>query len=193
MESTHSESEGFRTPEHWNSVPVPERVAERAYEHVDVNEDGCWISRYSVASHGYAQIGWWIPERQRRTRARTAMVLAHRAAWVHVNGQLPIGMTLDHVCKTRRCVNPGHLRLLPNYENARRNNGLDWPMGQCANGHSNSLRVPYRGRDKQGAPRESTICNACRKLYVARNNWRTRHPGKPMPDRLLLASERTEK
>lgn len=191
MDSTHSQSGGFRTPERWNSVPVPERVAERAYGHVDVNEDGCWISRYSVASHGYAQIGWSLPEGSRHGKARTTMVLAHRASWVHVNGQVPLGMTLDHVCKARRCVNPDHLRLLPNFENARRVSGMDWPMGQCANGHPNSLLRPGR-RKSNGRLKEGVLCSECRRIYSSRHNWRTRRPGEPFPDHLLLASEKTK-
>lgn len=184
MDSTRQQSGSFRTPERWNSVPIPERVARRAYERVEKRDDGCWISTYSVASHGYAQIGW-------TTAAKTYMVLAHRAAWTHVNGQVPLGMTLDHICKTRRCVNPAHLRMLPNYENARRVAGMDWPIGYCANGHPNSARVGYGDRRKSnGRRRPRTICGICRKVYVARRDWRKRHPGEPMPDRLLLASER---
>jgi hypothetical protein len=183
MDSTQKQSGGFRSPERWNSVPVPERVALRAYENVDILDDGCWISRYSTASHGYAQIGW-------QENGGRWVVLAHRAAWVHVNGQMPLGMTLDHTCKTRRCVNPTHLRMLPNYENARRVNGMDWPMGQCANGHPNSSLEPRVAHDKKGRPRDGVLCSQCRKIYVGRNNWRNRRPNEPLPERLLLASER---
>lgn len=179
MDSTHSQSGGFRTPDRWNSVPIPERVALRAFERVEVNEVGCWISAYSAGSHGYAQIGW-------RADGKRHMVLAHRAAWVHAHGQLPLGMTLDHTCKVKTCVNPSHLRMLPNFENARRIDGLDWPMGQCANGHPNSSLVSH-----DRVAREGLICADCRRLYVARNNWRSRHRGEPLPERLLLARERT--
>lgn len=181
MDSTQTVDESFRTPERWNSVPIPERVAERAYERVQVDENGCWISTYSTGSHGYAQIGWSIG-------TKTQMVLAHRAAWVHVNGQMPLGMTLDHLCKVRQCVNPSHLRMLPNYENARRVHGMDWPMGYCANGHPNDLRVSW----SRAGSRDGTICGACRLLYANRSNWKTRHPGEPLPEKLLLASERSD-
>jgi hypothetical protein len=50
---------------------------------------------------------------------------------------MPHGMTLDHLCKNRQCVNPAHLRVLDNYENARRTSGRDWPLGECVNGHPN--------------------------------------------------------
>ena len=68
-----SEQPKERATELWNKVPVPERVAERAFLRRDENESGCWISRYSVSTHGYAQIGW-------SDGTKTNMVLAHRAA-----------------------------------------------------------------------------------------------------------------
>ena len=185
MDSTRQQSENFRTPERWNSVPVPAAVAQRAYERVEVDESGCWISTYSTGSHGYAQVGW-----QSRSENSRHMVLAHRAAWVHVNGQLPLGMTIDHLCKTRRCVNPDHLRILPNYENARRTNGNDWPLGTCANGHPNNLRTHVGTAVKKGRRRKALYCSPCMDLYQARSNWRTRHPNEPMPARLLLASDK---
>lgn len=184
MDSTRAASVGFRTPERWNSVPVPERVARRAYEKVDKQPDGCWISQYSVASHGYSQIGW-------QTKTSRHVILGHRAAWVHVNGQVPLGMSLDHLCKERRCVNPEHLRMLPNFENARRTDGKDWEMGVCANGHSSEhlTQIPHR-RTKSGDKRSGLGCAICYRLYQDRGNWRARHADIPFPTRLLLATER---
>lgn len=169
MDSTREQSQGFRTPARWNSVPVPERVAQRAYERVEVDDNGCWISTYSVASHGYAQIGW-------TGGGERHVILAHRAAWAHVNGQMPLGMTLDHLCKTRTCVNPDHLRMLPNYENARRVDGEDWPLGFCKRGHPNSAIRELKGRG-----RPSKECAICRSARYRRNNWVNRHPGEPIP------------
>lgn len=154
MESTQRQHEGYRNPARWNTVPVPPEVAERAYTRADRGDDGCWISRYSVGSHGYAQVGW-------QTSASRHMVLAHRAAWTHVNGQVPIGLTLDHTCRERRCVNPAHLRLMSNFENARRNTGTDFPMGQCVNGHPNAALVPTARRTKAGEHRTGLTCGEC--------------------------------
>lgn len=122
----------------WNQVVIPDRVKLRAYERWEADGD-CWISTYSTGSHGYAQIGWQNPDERH-------VVLAHRAAWENVNGQVPRGMTIDHLCKQRQCVNPEHLRVLPNYENARRTDGRDWPLGQCVNGHSNEHLADHGGR-----------------------------------------------
>lgn len=87
------------------------------------------------------------------------MVTAHRAAWAHVNGQIPEGMTIDHLCKTRPCVRVDHLRLLSNYENARRTGGRDWPLGQCVNGHPNEYLGLVDGSKKM----RCTICHRAEK------------------------------
>jgi len=128
----------------WNQVVIPDRVKERAHERWEPDGD-CWISTYSTGSHGYAQIGWGV-------QGKSHIVLAHRASWEHVNGPVPQGMTIDHLCKQRQCVNPAHHRVLPNYENARRTGGRDWPLGECVNGHSNDHLKEYDGR------RHCSIC-----------------------------------
>lgn len=150
MEPTQKQN--FRSVERWNSVPVPERVAERAYTRVDKQDDGCWTSQYSIGSHGYSQIGW-------QDKGSRHVVLGHRAAWTYVNGQVPLGMTIDHLCKRRRCVNPVHLRLLPNYENARRTSGSDWPLGFCKHGHSPTEL--YRVTNAKNASGYSLHCLPC--------------------------------
>ena len=123
-------------------IVIPDRVAARAATRFDADKSGCWISTYSVASHGYAQIGW-----QCRADDYRQVVTAHRAAWVYHHGQqIPDGMTIDHTCKERRCVNPSHLRMLSNFENARRTSGRDWRLGECVNGHSNDRLVQWGGK-----------------------------------------------
>lgn len=95
------------------SVAIPQDVAERAATRY-AERNGCWLSTYAPGSHGYPQVGWM-------RRGERGMVGAHRAAWTHHRGPIPVGMTVDHLCHVRQCVNPRHLRLLPNVENARDN------------------------------------------------------------------------
>lgn len=119
-----------RAPRHL--LIIPERAARRAAQQFTLDPDsGCHVSKYSVGSHGYAQIGWQSGLGRRRCTT------AHRAAWVAARGPIPDGLTVDHICNNRRCVNVEHLRLLANFENARRTYGRDWPVGNCANGHDN--------------------------------------------------------
>lgn len=94
------------------SVEIPERVALRAARRFRMGTNGCHISTYSVGSHRYAQIGWRVPGGVRVTTA-------HRASWVAKHGQISDDLTVDHVCRQRRCVNVAHLRLLTRSENGR--------------------------------------------------------------------------
>ena len=134
---------------------IPARIAERASSFYEV-EGECWISGYSIGSHGYAQIGWHESGGGRRATT------AHRAAWVGARRrQIPEGMTIDHTCKNRQCVRPDHLRLLSNFENARRTSGRDWPLGQCVNGHPNAELILTDGGRR-------IRCRVCRGEYQRR-------------------------
>lgn len=47
--------------------------------------------------------------------------LAHRVAWHRQYGEWPDAeMVTDHICNNKGCVNPQHLRELPNHLNLRR-------------------------------------------------------------------------
>jgi hypothetical protein len=46
------------------------------------------------------------------------MILAHRLAWELAFGPIPPGLQVDHVCRVRLCVNPAHLRLATQKQNA---------------------------------------------------------------------------
>lgn len=113
-------------------MEIPARVAERAASRYVVNVNGCYISTYSLGSHGYAQIGWQGGE------GKVVGTTAHRAAYVAAYGQIPDSLTVDHLCRTRPCVNPLHLRLLTNVDNATDNGGVRLsPLVQkwCPSGH----------------------------------------------------------
>jgi hypothetical protein len=119
-------------------------VLERAATRYEVDDEGCWISTYSTANHGYAQVGWTVDK-------RPFVVLAHRAAWEYANGPIPDGMTVDHLCFERRCVNPVHMRLITRAANGARH-GRRWPrvLGEC--GHM----VP-----QYSAPHTKPRCRRC--------------------------------
>lgn len=139
-----------------NGTRIPERVIARVRSKIEIDPDrGCHISTYSVGSHGYAQVGWH-DEQGIRT-----MMLCHRVIWIAEHGPIDPGMTVDHMCKQRRCVRIDHLRLLTNYENARRTAGRDWPLGQCINGHPNSMLHRQRGG--------RIVCAPC--LQESRDRW----------------------
>src|SRR5690606_7315759 len=125
---------------------TPERVKARVIEKKDVVETGrletpCWITRYSTASHGYGQVGW------RNKEGKNIVRLTHRVSWEAHNGPIPPGLTIEHRCRIRKCINPEHLELMDNIENARGGGGFHTtepvPTGRkCGKGLHDLLRYP---------------------------------------------------
>lgn len=116
------------------------------WSRVDIGEaDECWLWKLSCGSHGYGQT--WDGE---------TVLLAHRVAWVLTNGAIPDGLTIDHLCRVRRCVNPGHLRLLTNVENARLNGNA--MKTHCKRGHE------FTAENTRRNDKGHRWCRACQRL-----------------------------
>lgn len=73
-------------------------VEERFWSKVRKDESGCWLWTDVPANTGY---GMFSVEGRSR--------LAHRFAYELLVGPIPAGLTLDHLCHVRHCVNPEHL------------------------------------------------------------------------------------
>lgn len=71
---------------------------------------GCWL--WIAALHERAGYGAFRYKGQAR--------LAHRVSYEHFRGIIPAGLVLDHLCRTRCCVNPEHLEAVTLLENIRR-------------------------------------------------------------------------
>lgn len=139
-------------------LDIPQRVLERAATRHVVDGSGCWISEYSVGSHGYAQVGWWAD-------GKSHMITHHRAAWTLANGPVPEGLTIDHLCHTRRCVNPRHLRLLTAELNGRRAHRdiENPPAGECLYRHgADQMREITRTRN--GRKIRAVRCAVCHRI-----------------------------
>jgi hypothetical protein len=113
----------------------------------------CWLWTGSVMPRGYGKVT--IAKRR---------LLAHRIAYEAFVGPIPEGLTLDHLCRVRRCVNPGHLEPVTVRENTLRSPvapaAINARKTHCVHGHEFSpenTRVQFR-RSDQG---EHRICRAC--------------------------------
>ena len=70
---------------------------------------GCWNWKGSIAMNGYGKLKfgkkYWS---------------AHRLSYFLTHGKLTEGLTIDHLCHNKRCVNPDHLEEVPFKINAQR-------------------------------------------------------------------------
>jgi len=91
--------------------PFPQLTAKQIvsfWSHVEKGEN-CWVWTAACFHTGYGQV---------KIRPRT--LLAHRVSFFLANGDISEHMTLDHICRNRRCVNPAHLEQVPLRENILR-------------------------------------------------------------------------
>ena len=114
--------------------------------------NGCHLCAYSPGSHGYSQVSH---------AGKNA--LCHRVIWEYFNGAIPDGLTVDHECHVRRCVNIEHLRLKTNVENAS-DNGMA-TRTHCPSGHVYSPENTREYTDPQGYV--SRRCIQCQNDYNA--------------------------
>jgi len=82
---------------------------------------GCWLWTLSIKPKGYGQI---------KNAGRLAY--AHRIAYQLLRGPIPKGMTIDHLCRVRCCVNPDHMEVVTNRTNVLRGTGITsiWARSQ---------------------------------------------------------------
>ncbi len=79
-----------------------------------VRESGeCWQWTGARQKGGYGKLGM-----RRPGVPKTA--LAHRLAYEHWRGPIPVGLTIDHLCRNPGCVNPWHLETVSMAVNIKR-------------------------------------------------------------------------
>jgi hypothetical protein len=122
---------------------------ERFLRKVDKQEDGCWEWAASRNQDGY---GLFNMEGTSK---------AHRASYLLFVGPIPEGLTIDHLCRNRGCVNPEHLEPVTLRENVLRGLTLaaaNAAKSHCYRGHplyGENLRIDQLGK---------RVCRECRRL-----------------------------
>lgn len=106
-----------------------ESIVRRFWEKVERrSEQECWPWTGAKTSAGYGAL--WPG------------LKAHRVAYELSVGPVPAGLVLDHLCRTRSCVNPAHLEPVTDRENVARGLG---PTGRLAAARVRSRQTCLRG------------------------------------------------
>lgn len=116
--------------------------------------DECWEWTASRGPKGYGKANyqgeWYSP---------------HRFSYeLHV-GPIPDGLTIDHLCRNKGCVNPAHLEAVTNLENRRRAAAL---QTHCRKGHEFTPENTARH-----SVTNARVCRECQR--TAGREWARRH------------------
>jgi hypothetical protein len=112
----------------------------------------CWVWTGAQFNGGYG-----------RFKAAGRDTVAHRWSYEMVNGPVPNGLQLDHLCRNRLCVNPAHLEAVTARTNVLRGETItaaNIAKTHCAKGH------PFSGTNliiaRNGTKR---LCRICKNEY----------------------------
>ena len=125
----------------------------------------CWIWKASKTSTGYGQYFDGVRP-----------LGAHRWAYRHFVGPVPVGLHLDHLCRVRHCVNPAHLEPVTCRENIMRGTGASARAAaatHCPQGHPYDDANTYRP-----SASGNRICRTCHREHAARS-YHAAHPDAP--------------
>lgn len=120
---------------------------------------GCWVWSGAKDRWGYGQFG-----------SNRRVVLAHRWSYEYFVGPIEKGLTLDHLCRNRGCVNPAHLQVVTMRENILR--GECPPANHARKTHC-KYGHPLSGKNLAVWSNGVRVCRTCRRRLDAQ--WRAKN------------------
>ena len=137
-----------------------QRLPRRFWDKAVLYPDGCWVWTAALNNEGYAAF------------TMGGRSLAHRIAYEELVGPIPEGMVLDHVCRTRSCVNPAHLEPVTQSENLLRGNTANARKSaqlSCIHGHE------FTDENTYIKPNGTRACRECDRTRSREYQRRRRH------------------
>ena len=111
----------------------------------------CIESKKGITTNGYS-----------RLRVGNPQIQAHRWVWELINGAIPEGLVIDHLCSNRKCIALDHLRLVTQQENIMAGKHNIDNRSHCNQGHPFEGNIMVRKNGK----RECAECNRVRARAV---------------------------
>ena len=130
--------------------------------------ESCWVWQGTRFQSGYG--AFQLDGRLQR---------AHRLAYETLVGRIPDGLQLDHLCRNRPCVNPGHLEPVTPRTNVRRSEGppaMNARKVACSRGHAFTPENTYFGRDGRH-------CRPCARMTETARRAKRRESSSQDPDK----------
>jgi hypothetical protein len=128
-------------------MSVREREAFIRFAHLTRLDGDCLVWTGPIAGAGYGAFNFGGD-----------FHYAHRWSWESVNGPIPDGMVIDHLCRRPSCVNPAHLRVVTQRENLLAGNTVNArnaAKDRCDRGHDFDEANTYWNRGRRH-------CRRCR-------------------------------
>ncbi|MFJ2909383.1 HNH endonuclease signature motif containing protein [Streptomyces sp. NPDC087228] len=113
----------------------------------------CWTWTAATNNRGYGGF-----------KINGVAIGAHRWSYEQLLGPIPAGLELDHLCRTRACVNPSHTEPVTHRVNTLRSSGPTARAARathCPRGHA------YDEANTYNTPAGWRRCRACRRTTTA--------------------------
>lgn len=132
------------------TLPLNMRTKILPSEEHSFNGTQCWDWLGAKNSRGYGSM----------TNGRRSSMLTHRKAYEVIVGEIPHGLTIDHLCFNKVCVNTDHMEPVTSEENSRRASAR---ITHCKQGHplsGDNMRMKHR---RSG--RIDRVCRSCERKW----------------------------
>ena len=133
-------------------------VLERFLDNISISPSGCWEWTASLFPLGYGQFY--------ANKKRTS---CHRFIYEYYYGNIYPKLTIDHLCRNRKCCNPIHLEQVTLQENLQRGNtqaAINSQKTHCKRGHEYTKENTYFM-----ASDNSRNCRECQRLRSRKHYW----------------------